>query len=56
MADQIKPFYASEIYGQYAVFTRAGYQIGGTWPSMKLAEQAADLACLASLNQKESTR
>jgi hypothetical protein len=41
---ELPPFYASECYGNYGVFTRAGYQIGGFWPSLELAEQAAQLA------------
>jgi hypothetical protein len=36
-------YYASECYGNFGVFHRCGTQIGGWWPTMKLAEQAAEL-------------
>jgi hypothetical protein len=37
------PYYASECYGNFGVFHRCGTQTGGWWPTMKLAEQAAEL-------------
>jgi hypothetical protein len=39
----MNPYYASECYGKYGVFTRAGHQVGDWWPSLLLARQAAAL-------------
>lgn len=39
----MSPYYASECYGKFGVFTRAGHQFGDWWPSLALAKQAADL-------------
>jgi len=38
-----RQYYASECYGRFGVFHRCGTQIGGWWPTMELAEQAAQL-------------
>jgi hypothetical protein len=34
-------YYASECYGKFGVFQASGSQVGGWWPTMELAEQAA---------------
>jgi hypothetical protein len=34
-------YYASECYGRFGVFQASGSQVGGWWPTMELAEQAA---------------
>ncbi len=47
--EERKPFYASECYGNFGVFTREGYQFGDWWPSLQLAQQAADLCNKAVL-------
>ena len=42
-------YYASECYGRFGVFHRCGTQVGGWWPTMELAEQAAQLVtCLTN--------
>lgn len=42
MSDLSK-YYASECAGSFGVFTRAGFQVGGWWPSLAIAQQVADL-------------
>jgi hypothetical protein len=44
-------YYASECYGKFGVFQASGSQVGGWWPTMELAEQAALL--VTSLTSKE---
>jgi hypothetical protein len=39
-----RQYYASECYGNFGVFHTRGTQVGGWWPTMELAEQAAHLA------------
>jgi len=36
-------YYASECGGGFGVFTRAGFQVGGWWPSLEVAQQVAKL-------------
>jgi hypothetical protein len=48
-----KSFYASECYNNFGVFTREGYQFGNWWPSLILAQQAADLCNKAVLECPE---
>jgi hypothetical protein len=42
-AEPKRCYYASECYGRFGVFQASGSQVGGWWPTMELAEQAAQL-------------
>lgn len=38
-----RAYYASECYGKFGVFNKAGYQRGGWWPTLEIANQVANL-------------
>jgi hypothetical protein len=38
-----REYYASECYGNFGVFSRVEGQVGGWWPTIALAKQAAEL-------------
>jgi hypothetical protein len=41
--DSAMKYYASKCGGGFGVFNRAGFQVGGWWPSLAIAEQVASL-------------
>ena len=48
------PYYASECYRNFGVFTYAGMQFGPWWPTLALAQQAADLLNKAAEHERNA--